>query len=640
VTGASVSGPFLLEESLPVEVAPGESLSLSVTFAPTAFGEASGSLSLTSNASGDPSTVTLSGRGLAPRMVVTPASLDLGSVNVGRTSTAQKVTVSNTGDTALVLTGVSLSGAAAGDFATTASPLELAPGASSSFLVTFSPTAVGARSARLTLLSTDPQAPGIEVALSGVGTSPVLELSAASLDFGGVRVGKSPGERTLTVKNTGTGPLTLTSASVSGTSATRFSVAISSLPYVIPAGGGTDLTVTFLPDSVGVASAELTLLSDDAAQANVVVPLTGTGRSPRLGLSATTLDFGAQGVGRTSSPRSFTVTNTGSDMLTLSGVTVEGSGAAAFAFVDPPTLPLVLAPGAGTTLRVTMATEEVGVSEAVVLLESDDDETPRARVVARGTGVSQVLSLSLAEVSFGTFRLPARSSPRTVVITNLTAEPIELAEPELLGTHVSHFQVSGRAGPLEAGASVTVTVVYETTTAADSRALLRIATRDGSTALAVALSGRAVSKLVGMAPSSLDFGVVEEGATSPAQTVTLTNLSTEPVVVSELQSDNEAFAVTASGLSSPLAPGASGTFTVTFSPKALGPVSGQVRVTLQGASEPEAVVAVSGTGRARDPKTGESGCGCGQGPGGSPWPASLMLALTLGWLWRARRRAS
>jgi hypothetical protein len=636
---ASVSGPFRFEQSLPVSVAPGESLALSVSFVPTAPGVASGSLRLTSDAPGSPSTVELSGRGVVQRATVTHTSLDLGSVNVGRTSTAQTVTLSNASDTGLVLTGVSLSGAAAGDFATDASPLELPPGASYSFQVTFSPSAVGARAARLTLQLDDPVTPGIEVALSGVGSSPALELSAASLDFGGVRLGKSSGARTLTVKNTGTGPLTLTSASLSGTSASRFSLADVSSPRVIPAGGSTDLAVTFHPNTVGVASAELTLLSDDAARANVVVPLTGIGISPRLVLYATALDFGAQWVGHTSPPRSFTVTNTGSATLTLSRVGVEGSGSAAFALAEPPELPLVLAPGQGTTLRVTMTKEDVGVSEAAVLLESDDVESPRARVALRGTGVSRLFSVSVAELSFGTFRLPARSSPRSVVITNLTAEPLELAEPELMGPHASHFRLSGGAASLEPGASTEVTVVYETSAAADSRAILRMATRDGASAFAVALSGRALSKLVRMEPASLDFDVVEEGTTSPARTVTLINLSTEPLVVSGLQSDDEAFTIDASGLSSPLAPGTGGTFTVTFSPKVVGPASGQVRVMLQGASEPEAVVDVSGTGRARDVTTEPPpGCGCGQGPGGSPWSAGLMLALTLGWLRRTRRR--
>ena len=638
LTEASVSGPFFFDETLPLPVASGESLALTVKFVPTALGAASGSLRLTSNASDEPSTVALSGRGVERRVEVSATSLDLGSFNVGRTSVAQTVTVSNIGTTDLVLSAVSLSGAAADDFASTAAPLVLAPGTSSRFEVTFTPTAVGARTARLTLQFDDPLTPGAELALAGVGTSPVLELSASALDFGGVRVGKTSGARTLTVKNTGTGPLTLTSVSLSGTGAPRFSLTAFSLPHVIPVGGSADLSVTFHPDSVGVASAELTLLSDDAARANVVIPLTGTGISPRLALSATTLDFGAQSVDRTAS-RSFTVTNTGSAPLTLSGVNVEGSGSAVFSLVDPPALPRVLTPGERLTLRVTMTAAEVGVSEAVVLLTSDDDELPGARVAVRGTAVSRMLSISHAELSFSTLRLPVRSSPKTVTITNLTAEPIALAEPELLGTHASHFRVSGGAGPLAPGASVNVTVAYETTAAADSRALLRMATRDGSVAFAVVLSGRAVSKLVRLEPTALDFGEVVEGETSAAQTVTLTNLSTEPVVVRELQSTHEAFTVNGSGLPSSLAPGASGTFTVTFSPKAVGPATGQLRVTLQGASEPEAVVALSGTGRARDVKPGDSGCGCGQGPGGSPWPAGLMLALTLGWLRRARRRA-
>ncbi|WP_158502367.1 choice-of-anchor D domain-containing protein [Vitiosangium sp. GDMCC 1.1324] len=626
--------------TLPLAVAPGGSQELRVRFTPGNHGARRTTLEVTSDASGAGTLrVPVDGEGIGPRLAVTPASLDLGSTNVGHTSASRSVTVSNTGETDLVLSAVSFSGAAAADFATPASmPMTLVPGTSASIAFSFTPSEVGARAARATFVTNDTLAAGAEVALAGVGTSPLLELSAASFDFGDVRVGTSSAGQTLTVKNTGTGPLTLASASLAGTGASRFSLAPDTFPLSIPAGGSSSFTVTFHPDRVGTASAELTLLSDDAARPNVVIPLTGTGISSSLSLSATALDFGAQPVGRTSSPRGLSVKNAGSGSLTVSSVKVEGSGAAAFSLVGVPALPLVLAPGQTASFQVTMTVEEAGVREATVLIESDDLESPRAQVSVRGTGVSQALSASPAEVAFGTFRLPAASGPRSVVITNLTAETLELAEPEVTGTHASHFQVSGVAGPLGPGASVTASVVYTTAAAADSSATLRISTRDGKVpALTVALSGRAVSKLVKTDPTSLDFGQVTEGETGAVQSVTVTNLSTEPVTVSEVRSDGEAFIVEASGLST-LAPGASGTFTVTFAPKSAGAANALVRVTLRNATEPEAVVAVSGIGRARDVDGGESGCGCGQGAGGSPWPAGLMLALCLGWLGLARRR--
>jgi hypothetical protein len=62
-TGA---GFTLSGASTPVTLTPQHSLTFDVNFAPTAAGSDSGSVTVTSNASGSPKTITLSGTGVAP----------------------------------------------------------------------------------------------------------------------------------------------------------------------------------------------------------------------------------------------------------------------------------------------------------------------------------------------------------------------------------------------------------------------------------------------------------------------------------------------------------------------------------------------------------------------------------------------
>ena len=93
------------------------------------------------------------------------SSLTFGSVPVGGASTAQAVTVSNTGSAAATITGVSVTG----DFTQTNDcGTSLAAGASCTLAVTFRPTATGNRAGTLTVNSSATNSP-TTVALSGTG---------------------------------------------------------------------------------------------------------------------------------------------------------------------------------------------------------------------------------------------------------------------------------------------------------------------------------------------------------------------------------------------------------------------------------------------------------------------------------------
>ncbi|MGO8946159.1 MAG: N,N-dimethylformamidase beta subunit family domain-containing protein, partial [Ktedonobacterales bacterium] len=93
--------------------------------------------------------------GSAPIASITPTSLSFGNQNIGTTSTAQTLTLSNTGTTALSIASISLGGANAGDFTESStcpiSPSTVAAGASCSLSVTFTPSANGTRSATVTI---------------------------------------------------------------------------------------------------------------------------------------------------------------------------------------------------------------------------------------------------------------------------------------------------------------------------------------------------------------------------------------------------------------------------------------------------------------------------------------------------------
>src|SRR5208283_4960160 len=104
-TGFSLTGV-----STPATVAASQTLSFTAKFAPTVVGNATGTVTVTSNASGSPLTISLSGTGIQAGLSVTPSTYDFGSVVDGQTKT-QALTLTNTGTATLTISSVTASGA-------------------------------------------------------------------------------------------------------------------------------------------------------------------------------------------------------------------------------------------------------------------------------------------------------------------------------------------------------------------------------------------------------------------------------------------------------------------------------------------------------------------------------------------------
>ncbi len=89
-----------------------------------------------------------------------------------------------------------------------------------------------------------------------------LTSGTASIAFGAV--GNSSHVKTFILKNTGNGPLIITSVSVTGGNAGDFSVNTSGMLISVPAVTGTTFTVTFTPAASGSRTTTLRILNDDS----------------------------------------------------------------------------------------------------------------------------------------------------------------------------------------------------------------------------------------------------------------------------------------------------------------------------------------------------------------------------------------
>ena len=286
VTGTN-AGDFVQNNNCASSVAAGANCTINVTFAPSASGARTASLNIADNAPGSPQSVSLSGTGTATAANLSPTSLTFASQAVGTTSAAEAITLTNSGNAALTISSIALTGANPGDFTqNTACGNSVAAGANCAITVTFTPSASGAATASLSVadnVSGSPQT----VSLSGTGksTAAVVSLSATSLAFGSLPTGTASPAQTIILSNSGTAALSITSLAVSGANASSF-VQTNTCGSSVAAGANCAISVTFAPSARGTATATLNI-ADNVSGSPQTVSLAGTGTTTASGQTIT-----------------------------------------------------------------------------------------------------------------------------------------------------------------------------------------------------------------------------------------------------------------------------------------------------------------------------------------------------------------
>jgi hypothetical protein len=168
INSIGTSGPFGQSNNCPSTLPVGQSCQIQVTFSPTQNGQASGTLSVSDNASDSPQKVSLSGVGTT--LTFKPIGVNFGNQKVGTSSHPEPFTFSNQGTVALNISSIAFGGANPGDFSQTNNcPASLAAGGNCTIQVTFTPTQTGARSAELQVFDDATPSPQ-QAAVGGTGT--------------------------------------------------------------------------------------------------------------------------------------------------------------------------------------------------------------------------------------------------------------------------------------------------------------------------------------------------------------------------------------------------------------------------------------------------------------------------------------
>ncbi len=272
ISGIAVTGTdaadFSQTNNCGSSLAAGVSCAISVIFTPVQIGPLTAAVTITDDGAGDPQFITLSGTGVSsgPNVTLSPTSLTFTTQVVGVVSAAKPVTLTNYGASPLGVANIKVTGADRNEFGETSTCHSLlAAGASCTINVIFSPSQRGTQTANLSIAD---NASGSPQAMSLRGIATVVDLNPTSLDFG-----DSTKPLTTTLKNVGSGPVSITGVSITGMDDDAFAQT-NTCGSSVAGGASCTVTVTFSPKHPGTSTATLSI-GDNGGGSPQTVALSG-----------------------------------------------------------------------------------------------------------------------------------------------------------------------------------------------------------------------------------------------------------------------------------------------------------------------------------------------------------------------------
>jgi hypothetical protein len=427
-------------------------------------------------------TVTLSGTGTAPAVSLSSSSLTFAPQAIGSNSAAQTVTLTNSGNGTLTISSITVTGANAADFLqNNTCGSSIAPGAACAISVTFKPTVAGARSGAVSIAD---NAGAQSIALSGTGliSGPAVQFTPTSLSFGIQAVNTTSPIRTISVVNTGSVALSITSISVTGANRTNFTET-NTCGTTVAIGASCTISVTFTPSAAGQRSAAITVKDGAGTQ---TVALSGTEQAA-LTVSPASISFGNQPLGSTGTAHTVTITNNTGLAVDFTSITVTGANTADFVQLSS-TCGASLAFQASCTINLAFAPAASGARAATLTIVDDATNSPQS-VTLSGTGALPV-TLSPSSLTF-TAKVGATSASKNVTIKNVLATTLTISSVTIGGTNAGDFKQTATTcgATLGAGASCTVSIAFAPTATGTRTGMLTVNDSAVTSPQSIALSG-------------------------------------------------------------------------------------------------------------------------------------------------------
>jgi uncharacterized repeat protein (TIGR03803 family) len=224
-----------------------------------------------------------------------------------------------------------------------------------------------------------------EFGFSGDGTvfemtlitgGPAITISPTSVNFGDGVLNKTSAAQTVTATNTGTATVDIDSITIGG----DFAISANTCGATLDTGASCSVNVTFTPKALGPLTGTLTF-TDNAPNSPQTVALSGTGvKVLPVTLTPASATYPKQKVGRTSKPKTFTLTN--KQPVTLTNIAISTTGDFA---VSSTTCGASLAVKGKCTISVTFTPTETGTRTGKLQVSDSASNSPQVANLS-GTG--------------------------------------------------------------------------------------------------------------------------------------------------------------------------------------------------------------------------------------------------------------
>ena len=370
------------------------------------------------------------------------------------------------------------------------------------------------------------------------------------------------------------------------------------IPYCGVHGYGTLFEITPAGTFAGVHSFDLTdgafpyaglIQSADGSLYGTTVnggtscPAYGCGTAFRLAVAPavtlpTSWSFGNQALNETSAAGTVTLKNSGTALLIMSKIAIEGSS---FAISANTCGGVTLGIGKTCKVSVTFTPAALGKLTGTLTFADNASNSPQT-VSLSGTG-AEPATLMLASINYGWQALGSTSTAKTFTLTN--NQNVPLTSITITVTRDFAPSATSCTTSLAAKAHCPISVTFTPTALGQRTGTLSVSDSASNSPQTSALTGRGVLPAT-LIPTGANLGMSAAGTTSLPKRITLTNNQSVELTSIAISTTGD-FAVSATTCTTSLAAKSKCTISVTFAPKAVGTRTGTLIVSNSACNSPQ-----------------------------------------------------
>jgi len=357
--------------------------------------------------------------------------------------------------------------------------------------------------------------------IRGISAFAAASLSASGLTFNLQAVGTTSNPQVITLS--ALGPLTITTIQISG----PFSQA-NNCPSSMTNGQTCEIDVSFSPTGSGPANGTLTIYDNGFFNPQPTVNLSGTGTA--IQITGAPINFPNTLVGKTSGPDTITITNTGSNSITMGTISLTETTDFSIASNNCPASGKPLNGGASCQVGIDFTPKSTGLKQGALQINDSDPTSPQLAGMS-GTGTSNVV-LTPSTLNFPVTPVGILSAIQNITLTNNTGSTLTLGNPAVTATTgfvINKKTTCTKGLKIANNGNCVIDVQFKPTVVGYQQGTVSVADNDPSSPQTAAVTG--VGTAVYFNPSSINFGSITVGQCSSGTTSTLTNVGTSTLIL-------------------------------------------------------------------------------------------------------------